>query len=149
MGAIRGIDCKIYLNTGTHGTPTWVEWLCARDSTFSLTFEEADATCRGSGGYRQSAITLSSIEVTGSAIKEKDDATFLLMEAAAVAKDVIDILVMDGTRLLDESDGWRLQAQFFSWVENQAFEDIVTIDWTLKPARDSNAPVQFTGTTPP
>lgn len=148
MGAIRGIECKIYLNTGTHGSPTWVEWSCARDATFNLTFEEVDATCRGSGGYRQSAITLSAIEVTGNAIKEKADSTFLLMEAAAVAKDVIDVLVMDGSRTDANSDGWRLQAQFFSWVENQAYEDIVTVDWTMKPARDTNPPVQFQGVAP-
>lgn len=149
MAEIRGIDCKVYYNTGTYGSPTWAEWSCVRDTTFNLTFDEVDATCRGGGGYRQSAITLSSIEVTGNAIKEKSDASFVAIEAAAVAKTVLDVLVMDGPVDDDDSDGWRMDAQIFSWTENQPYEDIVTVDFTLKPARSANAPVPFQGTTPP
>ncbi len=124
MGAIRGIDCKVYFNTGTFVAPTWSEWQCVRDTTLNLTYEEVDATCRGSGGWRQSAISLASLEVSGNAIKEKEDASFVAIETAAKAKTVIDILVLDGPRLSADSDGYRLDAQIFSWNENQPYEDI-------------------------
>lgn len=136
------------MNSAEYATPTWVEWLCVRDTTLSIDYEEVDATCRGSGGWRQSAISLASLEVSGNAIKEKDDATFLLIEAAAQAKTVIDILVMDGVRTSADSDGYRLDAQIFSWTENQPYEDIVTIDFTIKPARSANAPTPVSGPQP-
>lgn len=149
MGAIRGIDCKVYINTGTYGTPVWAEWQCVRDTSLNLTYDEADATCRGSGGFRQSAVTLASLEVTGNAIKEKDDASFIAMETAARNKTIMDILVMDGVRTSADSDGWRLDAQIFGWNENQPYEDIVTVDFTIKPARSANAPAAVAGPQPP
>lgn len=145
MGAIRGIDCKVYINTGTYVTPTWAEWACVRDTTLSLTYDETDATCRGSGGWRQSAVTLASMEVSGSAIKEKADPSFIAMELAAQQKTVMDILVLDGGRLSADTDGWRLDAQIFSWTENQAYEDIVTVDFSIKPARSEHAPTAVSG----
>lgn len=145
MGALRGIDARVYLNTSVYATPTWVEWTCVRDTTLNIEYEEADATCRGSGGWRQSAITLASLEVSGTALKEKSDATFLLVETAAQAKTVMDLLVLDGPRLSTDSDGYRLQAQVFSWTENQPMEDVVTIDFSIKPARDTNPPAAVSG----
>ena len=120
-----------------------------RDTTLSIDYEEVDATCRGSGGWRQSAISLSTLEVSGNAIKDKADTTFVAIEAAAQAKTVIDILVMDGVRTSVDSDGYRLDAQIFTWTENQPYEDIVTVDFTIKPARSANAPTPVSGPQPP
>ncbi len=149
MGAIRGVECRIYLNTGSYGTPTWAEFVCLKDTTISLDFGEVDATCRGGGGYKQSAVTLTSLEVSGSAIKEKADTTFVAMESAAVGKTVVDLLVMDGVRTSADSDGWRFDGQIFSWTENQPLEDIVTVDFTIKPARSVNATAAVSGPQPP
>lgn len=145
MGAIRGVECKVYLNTGTYEAPTWAEFLCVKDTTISLDFGEVDATCRGGGGTKQSAVTLTSLEVSGGAIKEKLDPTFLAMEAAAWAKTVVDVLVLDGPRLSADSDGYRFDGQLFTWNENQPIEDIVTVDFTLKPARSLNATAPVSG----
>ena len=149
MGAIRGVECKIYLNTSIYATPTWVEWLCARDSTLSMDMGEADASCRGGGGFKMSAPTLTALEVSGTALKEKEDPTFIAMELAARGNTIVDILVMDGDRTSVDSDGWRLDAQFFNWSEQQPLEDVVAIDWTLKPARSLNKPTAVSGPQPP
>lgn len=145
MGAIRGVSCRTYLNTGTYEAPTWVEWLCQRDSTLSMDMGEADASCRGGGGFKMSTPTLTSLEVSGTALKEKDDPTFLAMELAAQGKTIVDVLVMDGPRLDATSDGWRMDAQFFNWSEQQPLEDVVSVDWTLKPARSLNKPKAVSG----
>ncbi len=149
MGSIRGVECKVFLNTAVFATPTWVEWLCAKDVTLSLDFGEVDASCRGGGSFKQSAPTLTAMEVTGNAIKEKADPTFLAMELAAKNGTIVDVLVMDGERTSADSDGWRLDAQFFNWSESQPLEDIVTVDWTLKPARSANKPTAVSGPQPP
>ncbi len=140
MASINGLDCKLYVNTATYGSPTWVEWPCVRSSVLNLTYDEVDATCRGSGGFRRTSPTLALLEVTGDAIKDKDDASFIDMQDAARAKTVLDIMVLDGDRTVDGSDGWRLDAQIFSWTENQPLEDVVTVDFTIKPSPTANAP---------
>lgn len=137
MAEIRGIDCKVYFDAGSG----YVEWACVRNTTVSLTFDETDATCRGSGGFRQSAVTLATLEVTGDAIKDKADASFLAIEAAAIAKSTIPVQVMDGPNDETTSDGWAFDAQVFSWSEDQNYEDIVTVSFTLKPARGSTPTV--------
>ena len=152
MGVINGVDCKIYLNVSVlstaalrRATPTWVEWKSIRDATLNNTFDEADATSRGSGGFRQSAATLTSIEVTGNAIKDKDDAAYIAAETLALTKGVVDALVLDGLKADSNTDGWRVDVQFFSWSEGQPFEGIATVDWTMKPARTAYAPSVVSG----
>ncbi|HBE68512.1 MAG TPA: hypothetical protein DDW52_10230 [Planctomycetaceae bacterium] len=115
-----------------------------RNTTVNLTFDETDATCRGSGGYRQNAVTVASLEVTGDAVKDKADASFVAIEAAAVAKTTLPMLVMDGDRTVAESDGWQFDGQIFSWEEAQGYEDIVVVSFTIKPARGS-APALVSG----
>lgn len=149
MGAIRGLDCKVYVNTGTYAAPTWAEWECVRDTTLDITFDEVDASCRGSGTFRQSTLTLGTLEVTGDAVKDKDDPSYIAMELAARNKTIMDVVVLDGPIDDDDSDGWRLDAQIMSWSESQPYEDVLTVDFTLKPAVSENAPTPFTGTSPP
>lgn len=149
MGEIRGLDCKIYFNSGTYGTPTWAEWACVRDTVLNLTHDEVDSSCRGSGGFRRIATTLSMLEVSGTALKDKDDPSFVALELAARNKTTVDILVMDGVRTSADSDGWRLDGQILNWTENQPFEDIVSVDFSIKPARSENAPTAVAGPQPP
>jgi hypothetical protein len=140
MAEIRGIDCKVMFDPGTG----YIEWECVRNTSLNLTFDETDATCRGSGGYRQTAVTLASLEVTGDAVKDKADASFLAIEAAAIAKSTLPMRILDGDPTLASTSGWEFDGQVFSWTEDQNYEDIVTVSFTLKPARGS-APALLTG----
>lgn len=152
MTTIRGVACQIYLNvedTDAYADPDWGQFACVRDATLNLTFDEADTTCRGGGGFRTSDPVLTSIEVSGQALKDKDDAVFVAMELAARNKTTIDILVMDGPRASADSDGWRFRGKIFSWNENQPYEDVVTVDFTIKPTNDANPPAAVSGPQPP
>jgi hypothetical protein len=152
MPAIRGIDCRVYINVSTlataalrRATPSFVEWACVRDTTLALDFNEVDSTCRGSGGFATVSPTTTNLEVTGNAVKEKDDASFIAMELAAVNKTIMDVLVLDGDRANADTDGWRLDAQIMSWSENQAYQDVLLVDFTLKPARTAFPPMMVSG----
>ncbi len=146
MGAIRGVECVVYVNVSVeedpYADPDWQAWGCLRDTTLNLTFDEVDASCRGGGGFRASEVALTSIEVTGNAIKDKEDATFVALEQLAIGKSKIDVLVLDGPKASADTSGWRFIGKIFSWSEAQAFEDILKIDFTLKPARDIAHPPQ-------
>jgi len=149
MGAIRGIECVVYFNASInalpYANPLWQVWGCVRDTTLNLTFDEVDASCRGGGGFRASDATLTSIEVTGNALKDKDDAGFVALEALAIAKTSVDVMVLDGLLNSANSSGWRFVGKFFSWSEAQPFEDILKVDFTLKPTRSANPPVFVEG----
>lgn len=140
MGAVLGLKCRVYLNSASHATPTWGDLPCVRDTTVDLTFDEVDATCRGSNGFRQSAVTLTSLEVTGDIIKDRDDESFVALELAARTKAIVDVMVLDGPEDVVGTTGWRFDAQIMSWSEEQPLEDIVKISFTLKPARSANSP---------
>lgn len=140
MGAIEGLSCKVYRNTGSYGSPVWALWQCVRDTTIDITFDEVDATCRGGGGLRQNAVTLTTIEVSGEAIKEKTDTSFVAMELAARNKAIVDVMVLDGAEDVEGTTGWRFDAHITSWSEAQPVEDIVKVSFTLKPARSENVP---------
>ena len=149
MGTIRGLDCKVYYNSSTdtdpYANPVWTLWPCVKDTTLSLEFDEADATCRGSGGFKQAASTLGNLEIDGNAVKDRSDTSFVAMEAAAVAQTVLEVLVMDGPKAAATSNGWRLPVQIRTWTENQPMDDVVTVDFALKPARTTHSPAKMTG----
>lgn len=148
MGTIRGVDAKIYLNTETvdpYANEEWTFWETNKEATLNMDFTEADATCRGGGGFKASAPTLTAIEVTGTALKDKSDPVFVAMELAARTKATIDVLVLDGPLASADTDGVRMQAIFTSWNETQTLEDVVNIEFTMKPGRSEHVPEFVSG----
>ncbi len=143
--SIRGLESVVFLNTGSYDAPTWVEWTAVIDASLSMDFGEVDVTTRGSGGVKVSTPTLTSIEVSGSALKDKDDATQVAMELAAQGKTAVEVLVLDGPRLSSDSDGWRMSAIFSKWEEQQPLEGRTEISWTLIPTRSAHKPVAVSG----
>lgn len=141
MAEIRGLNCRLYYSPDS-GT-TWSTWNCVKDVTVSLSLEEVDASCRGSGGFRLSATTFGALEVSGNAIKNKSDTSFLAFEAAAISKSPILVQVTDGDRTVSGTSGWEFESNITEWSENQPFEGIVEVDFTMKPAHATTAPQKF------
>ena len=61
-----GMEAKLYRNTGTYATPTWVEMLNVKDLTLNLEASEADVTTRGNAGWRA---TIAALTVSGISLK--------------------------------------------------------------------------------
>src|SRR5512136_2388869 len=60
---VVGKDCKLYLNTGTHATPTWVEVKKAINVSANLGKGEADVSARFSG-WKLTKGALKELEIT-------------------------------------------------------------------------------------
>ncbi len=150
MGAIKGLDCRLYLNTSVAAdartNPTWSEWKCVNSAKLSIDFDAADSSCRGGGKWKQQTPTQGTLAVSGSAIKDKEDSAFLVASAAAINNTIVDVMVLDGDRAapagVGQSDGWRFDGQFSSFSENQDLTDVVKIDFELGVARTLNPPTQ-------
>lgn len=146
MPKMLGRFSKLYINTSVapdpFATPAWTEWSCIEDLTLAISKEELERTCRGeaaAGGFSRTGVGLGSMEISGTALKNKDDAAFLVAEDAMVNDTILDIWVLDGANDSADSDGWRLPAIFTSWSESQGISDYISIDFTLKPTSSTQA----------
>lgn len=148
MAVLKGIDCKVYRNSATYGSPTWSLVNPVIEVTVNLENSAFDASNRDSN-YRLQLPALTDISVDIRMHKDKADADFEALEDAAQGRTTIDLLILDGVNTLDASDGWRIQGFFTSWNESQPLEDAVTVDATFVPAATANAVEVTTGTTPP
>lgn len=149
MSKILGKLAKIYVNTGaSYESPTWSEWECVEGVTIGITKEELNRTCRGeatNGGFNRYGIGNGEMDLSGTALKNKDDATFLVVETAMQDDTALDVVVLDGAIDSDDSDGWRLPVHVTAWSEGQPIDDYIAIDWTLKPASSTEAVTTFSG----
>lgn len=148
MAVLKGIDCKVYRNSGTYGSPTWSLVNPVIEVTVNLENSAFDASNRDSN-YRLQLPALTDISVDLRMHKDKADADFEALEDAAQGRTTIDLLILDGVQTSGDSDGWRIQGFFTSWNESQPLEDAVTVDATFVPAATANAVAVTTGTTPP
>jgi hypothetical protein len=148
MAVLKGIDCKVYRNTATYGSPTWALVNPTIEVTVNLENSTFDASNRDSN-YRLQLPALTDISVDFRFHKDKDDADFLALETAAQTRANLDLLILDGLQTVATSDGWRVLGFFSSWTESQPLEDAITVDATYVPAAVANAVAVATGTAPP
>jgi hypothetical protein len=145
MAVLKGIDCKVYRNTATYGSPTWALVNPTIEVTVNLENSTFDASNRDSN-YRLQLPALTDISVDFRFHKDKDDADFLALETAAQTRANLDLLILDGLQTVATSDGWRILGFFSSWTESQPLEDAITVDATYVPAAIANAVAVATGT---
>lgn len=145
--ALLGLSCKLYRNSATFATPTWVEIDEVQDVTVGLDKNEGVIKKRGSGyelnlpGQKTTAINFGFLH---------DDTTnttsnFDVLRDAYFDDDIIDFLAIDGASGTSGSTGFRAECFVKNFSENEPLEDGVNHDVELKPAPTANAqPVQFT-----
>jgi hypothetical protein len=148
MAVLKGIDCKVYRNSASYGSPTWALINPTIEVTVNLENSTFDASNRDSN-YRLQLPALTDISVDLRFHKDKDDADFLALETAAQTRVNLDLLILDGLQTVATSDGWRILGFFSSWTESQPLEDAITVDATYVPAAVANAVAVATGTAPP
>lgn len=148
--SIVGLDCNLYINTTARADttvrgnpPTWVTWNCIESAQLNLSFAAVQATCRGSAGFLANALTLGTLEITGTAVKTPSDPSYILMANAAFNRTVLDIAAIDGDRTgvaADNISGYRLDGLISQWNEDQSLTEVVKTTFTIVVARTSFPP---------
>lgn len=139
--AIRlGMEAKIYRNTGTYASPTWVELANVRDVTVSLESGEADVTTRANNGWRATAATLKDASIEFEMVWDTDDAGFTAIKDAFFGNDTIELAVMDGNIGTAGSQGLRAECSITSFSRSEPLEEAITVSVTAKPTYSANAP---------
>lgn len=134
----RGYASKIYYNTASFGTPTWVECTLVGDATVKLTFEEDDATTRGDG-VKAAEPTLLGIEVTGRMRSDENNTQMVAWETAFFTRALLDLLVLDSSNATNGGRGIRYEGKLFDWSEDQALGKVLFRDFMHKPCASENA----------
>lgn len=148
MATVLGLACKLYRNTGTYASPVWDLIGNVRDLTLTLEKGEADSTSRANNGWRTTEGTLKDGSVEFQMVWDGADTDFTGIQQAFLNNTTIEFLILDGASDVAGSQGLRATMQVMSFTRNEALEDTVLVDVTLKPARATNAPAWYTVPTP-
>ena len=148
MAAITGYFCKLYRNTGTYGSPTWVEVLPTRDVKSNCVMNEIDASVRGGNGWQQNVPGLKNLTLEFNLLWDSTDASLTAISDAYFANPptTIEFLALSGPIGTAGNKGIRAVCYVTNFSRNEGLEEAVTVDVTAKPAAGVNAPSVFTST---
>src|SRR4051812_25465768 len=91
-----GYQCKLYRNTGTYSSPTWVECTNVKDLSLKLDCDEADVTTRGNAGFKARVATLLDAGLEFDQVWDPTDAFFTALQTAFLGRTSIELLALDG-----------------------------------------------------
>lgn len=135
-----GMECKLYHNTGTYESPTWIEITNVRDVNFDLNSSEADVTTRGNNGWRALRRGLKEASVTFEMIWDTADTNFEAIQEGYFDGTSIEVAVMDGPIATAGSEGLRATMSVLTFSRQEPLEGAVTASVTLKPTYAAVAP---------
>ncbi len=145
MATRLGMDAKLYRNTGTYAAPTWVEVSNVKDVTLNLEKGEADVTTRANNGWRATVGTLKDASIEFQMVWDTVDAGFDAIRQAFFNNTTIEFAVMDGDITDPDSEGLRATFDIFNFTRNEALEEAILVDVSIKPTYADNAPEWITG----
>jgi hypothetical protein len=135
-----GLNAKLYRNTGSFGSPTWVEVTNIQDLDLADSMDEFDATTRGSGGMAESEPTVRSIELSWN-MKNNADTHMIAFRTAYFNRAAVDLQALDGPIATIGSHGVRGRFKFHEFGKPQPLRDGQMLNLRAKPAPDdTNGP---------
>jgi len=144
MPAIIGLNCVLYRNTGSFGTPVWDVVGNVRDNTLSLETGEADVTTRTNNGWRAVIATLKTASVEFEMVWDNADADFTAIRTAFLTNASLEFLILDGLVATVGSQGLRATCMIGKFTRSEPLEDAVKASVSIKPTFSANAPSWWT-----
>jgi len=130
---VVGKDCKLYLNGGTHATPTWTEITKAINVSANLGKGEADVSSRETS-WKLAKGALKELEISFTyRHKAGADTVFDALLAAYLADTAVEFAVMDAAITESGAQGPRAFCEIFSMNLTQELENASEYEFTLKP----------------
>lgn len=130
---VPGLDCKLYYNSATHASPTWVEITRAIDTNWSIDVDEADQSSRSSR-FKKSNTAQVGIELSFTYRKKQGtDTVFAALQAAAIAGTAMEFWMADAASTETGAQGPRAYCKVFAMGGAQALANAEEVDFTCKP----------------
>ena len=144
MGVKLGLDAKLYRNTGTPGSPTWVEMTNVKDLTLNLEASEADVTTRGNAGWRATLAALKDASIEFEMVWDTEDAAFTAIKDAFFGSTSVEFAVMDGDITVTGSQGLQAVMSITNFSRSEPLEEAISVSVTAKPTYATAAPSWMT-----
>lgn len=139
MSVNAGVSCKLYYNSGTHGSPTWVAVDDAKDVMVNLGMGKAEVKRRGNG-WVQTLPTLKTAPITFGMVREVANTPHNTLRDAYLNKTVMDFAVADGAIATTGTQYFRADYYLYAFPINQPLEEAEDINVEADLAVSSNAP---------
>lgn len=128
-----GKDAKLYRNTGSFGSPSWQECDLVQDVTLGITYTEAVVTYRGASDNEMILPVRRVISVDVMILHQTQDANYIALRAAAIAKTPMEFLIVDTTRTTQLAEGLRAICCIFEFTRAEPIDGNLTDKLVLKP----------------
>ncbi|MEQ8785132.1 MAG: hypothetical protein RIC55_02500 [Pirellulaceae bacterium] len=130
---VVGKDCKLYLNSASHATPTWVEIKHAINVSANLGKGEADVSARISG-WKLTKGALKELEISFTyRHKSGADTVFDTLLAAYLNDTPLEFAVLDADVAETGAQGPRAFCEVLSLNLTQELENAAEYELTIKP----------------
>ena len=140
MAIVLGLDAKLYRNTGAWATPTWSLVDNVRDLTTSVEKGDADVSTRGSGGWRQHAVTLKDGSIDFEMVWDTADIEFTSLKDAFFNDTTVEMAALDLLVATTGAQGLHADFNVGDFSRAEALEDALKVSVKLTPARTANTP---------
>lgn len=148
MALRRGMDAKLYRNSGSYESPNWQEITNVKDVTLTLESGEADVTTRANAGWRATVATLKEATIEFEMVWDTGDAGFTAIQSAFFANTFLEFAVMDGPIAEAGSQGLRATMSITNFSRSEPLEEAVSASVTAKVAYAENPPEWLTVAAP-
>lgn len=149
MSTKLGLTAKLYYNSNTYVSPSWVDVssLIRGDVSTNLEKGDADVSTRGST-WRMHAGTLKDLTIEFEMLVRPLSQVYLDFLDAFLNDTLMDVLVLTGDKDQAGNDGVRAVVQVMGFARNEPLEDAITNSVSLMPALDDDDHVPIWVTTP-
>lgn len=145
MAIVLGLNCALYQNTGSYGTPTWSVISGVQNLTLSMDKAEANVSTRASS-WEQIAATLKKVSVEFNMPWDVSDSRqqAILDNFTASAGASLEFLILAGTTSDVGAEGIRASFDIIKFNRTEDLEGAAMVEIAMKPAKSSNAPAWYT-----
>ena len=139
MSHVLSENAKFYRNSGSYGSPDWVEIDNVKDLTLNLDKDETDVTTRASGGFKEFVDGLIDASIEFSMLWDTADTNFTAIRTAFFAKTAVEFLILDGDEGTAGSQGLRVTCMVKGFTRNEALGEALMVDVNIRPTKNANA----------
>jgi len=139
MAGQVGLDCKFYRNTGTYGTPTWLEIPIVQEATLGLDKAKADASVR-TARYKQNLPTLKSAPIELKILADVADTNYDALRDAFMNDTVLDVAMANGAIATNGTEYFRADYVCFGFKRAEPLLEAATVDVALDLVYSAHAP---------
>lgn len=143
MSVRLGLDARLYY--GPAGTSATTEITNVKDLTLNLEKAEADVTTRANNGWRATVGTLKDASIEFQMVWDSADGGFTAIRQAFLDNTPLDFKILSGADDDPDAEGLLATCEVFAFTRNEALEEAITVDVTIKPTYADNAPSWVNG----